>query len=257
MISLRTPAPGQAARDSERGNVLFYILIAVGLIALLAYAISDGQRGNTSDLEESRARIVAGELVEVSNIYANAVAQLRLRGVADSDLCFDDPAWEDYENEEDYAFQSCGDRANRLYHPEGAGIVWGRLPIDAFDSAQMDQHNNLFHFISDNEIQDVGTTCGREGCADLLNLIDGLRKSVCIKINDLVGVENRVNTFDENITDPPREGRYGTERFRGRYDATETLGDESDAQSLRGKLSGCFESRGQDNYVFYRVLVAR
>ncbi|MEM7679890.1 MAG: hypothetical protein AAF182_02680 [Pseudomonadota bacterium] len=239
-------------RTTQRGNVLFYVLIAVALVAALSIAITNSLRGNTTDVEDNRAGIIAGEILDISNIYATAVAQLRLRGVLEENLCFDDPGWEDFQEDDYYYHAACETTTNRIFHPDGAALVWSRMPRDAFVKSFRpgDEPDYLFHIISDNEIQDVGSTCSEPKCSELLFVIDELSEKVCREINKLLGIEARNDEV-------PEDNVYGDIRFRGRYNFSETIGDTADSRVLRGRLAGCFESQSQDVFVFYKVLISR
>jgi hypothetical protein len=79
----RTPA--------ERGNVMFYILIAVALLAALIFAVAQSGRGNIQQVSEEKARLFATEIIQYTGTMANGVAQLRLRGVRDTEISFDNP----------------------------------------------------------------------------------------------------------------------------------------------------------------------
>ena len=79
--------------NSQSGNVLFYILIAVALLAALSYTVAQSTRGNVSQLSAERARLYATEIIENGNVISSAVSQLRLRGVGLDELCFDHPSW--------------------------------------------------------------------------------------------------------------------------------------------------------------------
>ena len=77
----------------------------------------------------------------------------------------------------DYNHAGCGDDFNKLYHPDGAGLSWSNAPAEAMDTAATP--DNLFHFYGNNEIENVGTTCGGSACSDLILLIDELQEQVC------------------------------------------------------------------------------
>ena len=232
-------------RSSESGNVLFYIFLAVALLAALSYAISESTRGNVQQLTEERARIYAGEIIEYSNVISNAVAQLRLRGVDDEDLCFDDPSW----GANDYDHAGCTDDLNRLFHPDGAGMTWTQPPSDAM--ATTPTPDNLWHIYGDNEIDDVGTTCGTADCADLILVVDELNIQTCIELNELLNVVNPLGV-------PPTDSNIGETRFVGTFSAGQVIGNEAGGTNFQGRSSACFQrTSAPAEYTFYKVLIAR
>lgn len=231
-----------SSRNTERGNVLFYILVAVVLLAALTYAVAQSGRGNVQKLSDEKARLLASELIEYANTVANAVGQLRLRGVDLDELCFDHPNW----GASDYNHAGCSDNFNKIYHPDGGGLTWTQANADAMDSTA--SPDNLWHFYSDNEIQDVGTTAGDSSSTELIIMVDELQQNVCQQINGLLGVTDA-------DTAPPTDTAYGETRYVGAFGYTATIGDEAGGAALDGKPAGCFQAGGK--YAFYKVLVAR
>lgn len=229
-------------KNSENGNVLFYILIAVVLLAALSFAVMQSGRGNISAVTEEKARMLATEIIEYSNTVANATAQLRLRRVRDTDLCYDNVGW----GVANYPNPSCSDDATKIFGLKGGGVTWMNAPALAMDSAMTP--DNLWHIYGNNAVQEVGTTCAGDACADLILVADELRLEICMQINNLLKVDN---PFDA----PPIDTQIGTTRFIGAYTYTRTLGDESTA--LRGKTGGCFLNTSNSKYTFFKVLVAR
>lgn len=232
-------------REYESGNVLFYILIAVALLGALSYTVAQSTRGNVSQLSEERARLYATEIIEHGNVISSAVSQLRLRGVDLDELCFDHASW----GASDYNHAGCGDDFNKLYHPDGAGVSWTNAPVDAMDSAATP--DNLFHYYGENEIENVGTTCGADSCSDLILLVDELQEEVCIQLNGLLGVT-------DTSTAPPTDSTFDITRYVGAFGYSQTIGDEAGGGALSGKTEACFQKTSAPaEYAYYKVLIAR
>jgi hypothetical protein len=226
-------------RNNQSGNVLFIVLIAVALLASLSFAVSRGGRGNVDALSGERARLLATDIIEYSNLIGNAVAQIRLRGFPDEQISFENNVLSGLVN------GNCADAQCEIF--SGGGISYILPPSEVMDSSA--SPDNRWHFLADNEIQDVGSTCGADTCADLLLVLDELKLSVCQQLNKLLGVT------DLDVA-PPTDADVGVVEFVGSYGYSETIGD-SDAV-LAGKRSACFlKSTVPAEYVFYKVLVAR
>ncbi|MCF8496679.1 MAG: hypothetical protein K9G62_08460 [Alphaproteobacteria bacterium] len=235
----------RSSRNNEHGNVLFYILIAVILLAALSYAVSQSSRGNLGAVSDERAKLLASEIMEYGNVMANAVAQLRLRGVKESALCFDSPSW----GGADYDHAGCADSINKIFDIAGAGMTWTQPPADSMDSAAVP--DNLWHIYSDNEVDLIGTTCGDASCADLILVVDELSAAVCTRINDLLGIANPLGLA-------PTDSDMGTQRYTGAFGYTETIGDEAGGAPFQGQSSACFhKTTAPEKYVYYKVLLAR
>ena len=231
-----------SAKNSQSGNVLFYILIAVVLLAALSFAVMQSGRGSLTAVTEEKARMLATEIIEYANIMANATAQVRLRNVRDTELCFDNVNW----GGANYPNPSCSDAATKIFDLKGGGVTWANAPAMAMDTTA--SPDNLWHIYGDNAVEEIGTTCNTAACADLILVLDELREDICIQINNLIKVDN---PFDA----PPTDSQIGTTRFIGTYDYAATLGDETSA--LRSKTGACFQNLNNGEYTFYKVLVAR
>ncbi|GJL85600.1 MAG: hypothetical protein DHS20C02_13750 [Micavibrio sp.] len=231
-------------RNSQSGNVLFYVLIAVALLGTLSYAVTNSNRGNVQQLTQDKARLMASEIIEYGNVLGNAVAQLKLRGVSDTDLCFDDPQWP-----VSYNHAGCADNLNKVFHVSGAGAIWAEVNSEAMDATATP--DNLWHFYADNEIEEVGTTCGNAACSDLIMVVDELSQTVCIEMNDLLGI---VNPGDV----PPTDAGLAETLYIGAYGHNNVIGDEVGGAEITGKTAACYQKTGAPaEYVFYKVLIAR
>ncbi len=244
-------------RDAERGNVLFYILIAVALLASLSVAISQGNRGSISKVNEEKARIYATEILEYANIVASATAQLRLRGCDDDEISLDNDVVAGYTNAGAPADNSC-----HIFHTGGGGVQW-RNPetiwLDTTQSAETD-YGNLF-FPSTTCIYDVGlnsaTLCDTSGNdEELLLVVPWLDVEVCRQINDLISIDNPSDN-------PPKDAGNAWEatydKFIGTYGGDNEIGGVTYTE-LDGKIAGCFEGTtvpAAGSYHFYKVLIVR
>lgn len=230
---------------SERGSAMFYILVAIVLLVALSYAVIQSGRGNVSQISEEKSKLVAGEILEYAGAVSSAVAQLRLRGVKDADLCFDHASW----GGANYPNPSCGDDAVKIFHVSGGGVTWRNAPAEAMDDAA--SPDKLWHIYGGNEVEEVGTTCGADDCADLVLFVDELSSAVCQKLNESLGVTAAGAA-------PPTDTAISETRFIGAYSYSQTIGDEAGGALLKGKTAGCFQkTSGVAEYMFYKVLVAR
>lgn len=226
---------------TESGSVIFYILIAVALLAALSFAVARGGRGGSvTQLSAETVRLYASDIIEYGDALKKAVAQLRLRGMALSSLSFaHDDAHADYG-------VAGADPDNEIFDLEGGAVIYKAPPEQALASA-----GALYEFYGTNEIEEVGSTCGAASCADLLVSVSGLSEQVCIKINDLLGVSN------PSDVPPVDTGMDMTTRFAGSFSYAAVIGDEAASAALAGKTAGCFYDTTATTYIYYQVLAAR
>lgn len=234
-------------RSSESGNVFFYVFLCVALLGALSFAVSRGGRGGVDKMQDDKARLAATELMSYADSMQKAVQSLRLRGVAPTSLCFDSTEW----GAASYNHAGCSDNANKIFHADGGAVTWAKVPTEALDkslSAALDY--GIWHITAANEVEEVGTSCGADACADLLIMAGNIHRDVCIEVNDLLGVTNPSGV-------PPVDGDSDATAFAGVYTWAKTLGDEVGSADLSGQRTGCFFDTAGNQYIFYGVLLGR
>lgn len=214
-------------RASESGNVFFYILIAIALFGALSFAVSQGNRGNTSLLTDQQARLAAQEIIEYGETVANAVQKLRLRGCSDTEISFENDIVAGYENTNAPSDNSC-----HVFDVNGGGVNY-------------DNSLGAWLITGNLKIQDLGSSSTN------LNLIrPSLQQTVCDNINNILSVTAATIIDDYSGTAVPFNGDSSS------YTATgnPTIGDtQSEYDSL---TAFCFQ-RGASNYEFIQTLLTR
>jgi len=160
---------------TEKGNVLFLILIAVALFAALSYAVTSSNRG-TADVSREQANIVVGQLLQsTSNV---TLAFKRLINSRNCDLTEIDLDW-DTSN----AFlrnpnspSSTGDFSCAMFHPNGGGLLANNLPKKAFTDA----HPTVWRNTQWIRIENIGTQTGNE----LVMIARDVKEEVCSAYNE-------------------------------------------------------------------------
>jgi hypothetical protein len=251
----------------ERGNALFYILIAIGLLATLSYAIANSMRGNVQQLSGEQARLAATEIIGYSNNMAQGVSQLRLRGVADTEISLENTVISGYVN------PNCSADLCRIFKPDGAGLSYTPPKVEWLDvsaatsSAHTDPGGLLgqWYWPENTCVWNVGT--GGNNCdadtgdiTELMVWLPWLKKEVCVQINELIGVPNTAG-------DPPTAGGVmidtNAEKFTGTYPTGgHTHLTFDDAAFNTGVPAACVyhDVAGPSpglGYFYYKVLIAR
>jgi len=226
---------GKGKRE-ESGNVLFYILIAVVLLAALSFAVSQDGRGSVETLSKDRARLAATDVLSYADTVGKAVGQLRLRGYSMEQISFENNIVAGYIN------ANCTDDGCKVFHPEGGALTWISPPDDANDDTN-------WVITDDMEVENIGRTCGADGCEDLTLQLLGVDAAVCQQINDMLDVA-APGTLPVN---PDNSAGL----FTGTYAYVDTIGDVAGSAKLAGLKAGCFTSTADSHNVFYKVLLAR
>lgn len=228
--------------NPESGNVMFYILIAIALLAALSFAISQGSRGGADGLTGEHERLLASEILEYSDTVKKSVQILRLRGIGFDQLDFDAPALAGHNN------AACTGDDCMIFNLSGGGAVYKQASADAMTTA------GDWLFAANNEVDEVGTTTGAADGADLLMILQPLKKAICININDRLGVPNNGAGGD-----PPDDAEIDLSTpFTGSPAYDRTLGDEAGVTKLGpGRHAACFRDVSSGSYTFYQVLIVR
>lgn len=239
-------------RLPESGNVLFYILIAVALIAALSFAVVQSGGGGTKSITDERARLIASEIIEYSNVISAAVSQLKLRGCEDTEISFENDVVTTYANPNAPADEFCN-----VFSISGGGVQWRNPEVDWLDATLTGNSNYA-------ELLFTGKTCiqgfGPNDCvlnsggqdAELLFIVPYLKLEVCNAINKLL---------DRSFTTPPLDGANSWQtapEFIGSYAGPLIIYNATD--DFENKHALCMRGKGvstPQNYAFYRVLIGR
>lgn len=177
--------------NRKNGNALIYILIAIALIAALAYAISrDGGGQSTRQMDESRFNLHASDLIARATSARIAVEQMNQWGISYDQMLFDLPGTAGYTT----------NTSQQIYHPQGGGLTPFNTKEGLFDST-----GTTGWAFQGNINVDWTNTTG----SDLIYSFINVAPEICAQINnDLVGsttipvtTVNFTNTFTENGSD--------------------------------------------------------
>ena len=215
-------------RAGESGNVLFIILIAVMLIGALSFAVSQSSRTTSGNISNETQRLTAASMLEYSDSVRRAVAQLRTRGISQTSISFANPG---------------AGTSNEIFNPAGAGLVYKAPDVAALTAA------NQWIFFATEQVSRMGTTCAAATCSELMIGVRGVKREICIMINDLLDVDNPTG-------EPPVVAAFTTApAFAGTYSVpAHTIGATG---ALLAQQAAClFDTNGAD-YVFYQILIPR
>ena len=235
----------------DSGNVLFIILVAIGLFSALAYAVTHSNRRSENVGNES-ARAAATEILNNANLLRNTVMRLELsNGCEVREINF--------QNTTDTGYTAIYPRANRscdVFGPAGGKLSWIRanpnwfIPQSEAASGAYASYESggygRFYFSNAVCITNVGTgDCPTGGAGN--ELIVGLlflKKEICQAINDID------STSMLSSTASPMGKPDGGNRYRGNFHPSILYTNPS------GRMMGCINAT-KTGYTFYYVLKAR
>lgn len=245
------------SRRGESGNVLFYILIAIVLLAALSYAVSSSSRSGSGDISNERAKLAASELLEYASSISTAVKQLKLRGCTDTEISFANTI-----SATSYANTNAPDDGScNIFGIAGGGMQYKPPQAEWLNSAVSTlpyYGQNLFTGATCiNRVGTGYTDCEDEGetATELMMAVMFLKEKLCSEINYQLGIAAKgapplVNTsFDAILAGVEFQGAYPATPFR----------IANAGNTIDGQYSACMELNGlpAGDYVFFKVLLAR
>ena len=230
-------------RSQECGNALVYVLIAIVLFAALSFTLSrQTDTGEAGELSDTRAELYATQLISYAAQAKSAVDQMIFTGANIDDLDFIDPS--------DPTFNSGTqkDRSNRVFHPEGGGLVKGRLPDDAL--AQISSNPVAGWYIGRfNNVEWTPTTAD-----DVILTAYQIDKAICEKINEKITGSTNIPALGSDMNTVLVDDVFysGTNADL----TTDPTGSPvcGDCHQMR---SLCVQNAGQSAYSFYTVIATQ
>ena len=237
----------QKSRFSERGNVLFLILIAVALFAALSYAVTQSSRSGGGGTEGESNLVNSATVTQYPASVRTAIVRMIIGGVDVAQLEFNPPS----------EFGSLNSNAFGVFHPDGGGATHVTAPPEVMrDGAQ-----GQWIFTSDYAIENIGTTAN-----DIIAMLPGVSDSICARLNTELGVPNTTDGADADaVGDGPTNLPDDTNTMDSANTGIGTPANGVAGFFITGDFSGqpfgCFDqddtASGNDELVYYHVLVER
>ncbi len=228
--------------NSQRGNVLVIILIAVALFAALSFVVSNMMRGGAS-IGREKSGIYASEILTYAQSLSEAVRMVRIsNGCEDTDISFENNIVAGYEHSP-VATDDC-----KIFHSSGGGVSYIKPSPDVNEGLD-------WMFTGDNDGYDIGTQCDNASCADLIAILPEVSSDICIEINKKLNISSANNYMTQE------DDSFAVVPFQDTYSYSARISDNAGLAALNGKYSGCFEGKDSPQsagkYYFYQVLLAR
>jgi hypothetical protein len=226
-------------RQSEKGNVLFLILIAVALFAALSYAVTQSTRSGGGSGDNETALINSAQITQYPASVRTAVVRMIIGGTDYANLEFNAPS----------AYSDLTGTAVGVFHPQGGGATYVQAPASLMATGSP----GTWHFNGEFEVVDVGTSTAADSAGnEVMAFLPGITQTLCNRINQELGISGDVNTAadvsTEFETDMVNDGTpYSLPA------GEEVLGDAG-TPALQGQPFGCFQNNSAE-YVYYHVLI--
>lgn len=233
----------------QSGSAIVLILVAVAMFAALSFAVMRGGAGSTQALTDQQALLAAQEMISFSSTMQKTIHTMRLRGVNETQFDFSNDVYKTlHEIPITLPNGSCTNDICKVFDVNGGAITPFVTASNALilppsgPNTHKPGHAGFWVL----KVGGIGSEL-----PDLLMINAFLKKEVCIKINELLGVENpagappvdsygNMMVYSDNIVTFPDPVGYG-------------LGDQ--APQIVGKSIFC--ARHGTDYRMWTVLLAR
>ena len=219
--------------QNERGNVFVYVLIAVVLFAALTFILTRQEdEKEINVLTPEKAKIIATQMITTATQVKSALDQMVFAGTDPSDFDFALPG----------AF-GAAPHTDKVFHPDGGGILLPPLPKEAVGRATADPVNG-WYLGSFNNVEWTPSTAD-----DVILNARSIDKTLCEELNKMISGsddipvlsgELRVFLIDDSL------GSFTNQDL--------TIVSCPDCEP---HLSLCVQNNAQNAYSFYNVVVAR
>lgn len=235
------------SRRGEHGNVIWFLLLAIALLAALTMTLSRGNDTGQQTGDVERSRIDASEVMRYASGLENTIKQMSLRGVSENDLSFENNFVSGYQN------PACTDESCKLFETNGGAQSWLEPKSTWLDPSQSAQGMYGEWYITGNVcVEDLGD--GSTGCdsdstlnEEMVLFLPWITEALCRQLNNMAGIAG----------DPPVETGDAWPASAPKW--TGSFGDGAILNQPRSR-TGCIEGSGanappNNSYTFYHVLI--
>ncbi len=175
--------------SSQKGNVLFLILIAVALFAALAYAVTSSSRGGKTSTATEIGDVTAGRALNFATALQTGVLRVStIKGVPPGQLAYNNDVTTNMDGSA-YPLGTLGtpsDPSLYVFHPQGGGVIAQKFedavtPCVGCGTGQI--KGGHFNIVWIN-LPGVGTELG-----DVAMVVADLRDDACQAINRKIGFD--------------------------------------------------------------------
>lgn len=223
-------------RASERGNVVFFVLIGIVLIALVTAAIRSGG-GEGENIDREQRTIAASVIRGYASELERGVALMLQNGISENDIRFAHPdASSDYGDVTDTP-------ARQLFDRKGGGAEYKKPAPGVNDGSS-------WEFYGTTTLPEVGSPSR----GDLIAVLPVVDKAVCAKLNSMIGYDPAIQPTDTGTCLNGGAASRFNDSHRFNDSSPNTL-DET-TFSLKPATEACALC-ADGKYYYYHVLIAR
>ncbi len=238
-------------RNKETGSVLFYILLAIALMAALHFFFSRSQGPSSSLAGKGNAKTAASQIIEYSHQLEASVQKIISSGYSEGQISFNSS------NGPLYDVAQCPDDGCKVYK-KVPYVIPDTNWLDTSQSAS----SRFKEWYATAQTCVVGIGTGGNGCQsdpnsakDLVVFLLYLKKDICMEINKSLNIPN--NSDDAPTFSGGSAFHTTYQRFAGGFVGTSGKVTPAIARASSGCLKSLSSTPPSGSYFFYKVLLAR
>ena len=219
-------------RTDQSGNVVIFILLAVGLFGALAFTFTRGGQQGQGNMNSQQAKIAAQEIIAYGAQLEKATNKLLARGCSETQLNYDHSSFTlSHDNTTAPADGSCD-----IFGAAGAGLTQALVSENVFG---LPATYNMVSSVS----TIAGTPSTKPELYWIIEIPGGSKALVCSEINSLLGITAAlVSNTNTNVP------------FVGTFAASGNVTDVS----LTNLSAGCHDySLDTTRKFYFQILIAR
>ena len=218
--------------NSEQGNALVYVLIAIVLFAALGFTLSRHQsNSDTSELIEAHAEIHALELISYASQAKSIVDQMVFSGTNLNNIDLTLPSEAGF---------STAPHVHKVFHPQGGGLTPANLPQNAINEITTIPEGAGWYMGQVNSVEWTASTS-----TDIILTAYQITKPACEAINEKVTGSKVIPALTDDMH------KYLIDS------ATDLELTNVICAACGGYMSLCVSNSTATAYSFYNVLAAR
>jgi hypothetical protein len=233
------------SRQSQSGNVLFLILIAVALFAAVSIVVSQSTRTGGTSADREKLLLELNRVHSYSVGLKMAISRMLTAGVSINQISFEHTGFST-----DYSNANCTTPQCKIFDQQGGSAIWDKPPT-IFSSSD-------YIITGYNRVKGIGTdTAGDSTTSELMIIVRDISENSCKIINQSLGMEpTAAIPIDTTgcLVDTAGTNYY----YKGTFAAGNVVEDTGDATALQSKFEMCVRCTGSpDRFHFYSVIMAR
>ena len=221
-------------RHNQRGNVLWYILVTLGLLGLLTAVISRLSSNVEQSANRESSSITNSQIMRYGSGIEAAIQNMKFQDVSENDISF-----YNFVSAADYTNSDCDDSSDSSYptclvfDAKGAGLTF-QLPPSGFNDG------SEWIFTGKNTVPGIGN----DATPDLVMILPNVDQANCLGYNDELGVTNPSGDAPED------SDGIDTTPFTGTFSASAQIGHQA---TIGGQKTACIKV-GSSYYIYYALL---